>query len=354
VSAAEPTLPRRILCISSRFTTRPDLLRLKSVLASAGVEVDGHATFEAAFAAAEGPPPAEALLLDASFAAELTDARVQVAMEGALAQVRAAAPELPLLLLVGTPSIALVSAAFRGGATDLFDPSRIEQGQLLRTLSRARTESRRRSERARLVDELRTLTDDFLKHLVRAERRVIELEEALGTADADADDDAKGVPRILVVDDDAKVRHALGRALEARGLVSIEAQTGEAAIDALASAQARKAPIDLAIVDRNLAGIDGVATIHALRKLQPSLPTMVMTGFAGMDTAVAGADLVVVGYVLKPFDDLDSVAGRVHELATRYAKERRNRRHLSRIKRRHSHFLERYQTISAQLDALKA
>jgi DNA-binding NtrC family response regulator len=351
VAAPEPMLPRRILCISSRFSTRPDLLRLQTVLATNGVQLDGHATFEAAFAAAEGPPPAEALLLDASFAGEMTDARVQVAMEGALAQVRAAAPELPLLLLVGTPSIALVSAAFRGGATDLFDPSRIEEAQLLRTLTRAQGEARRRSERARLVDELRILTDDFLKHLVRAERRVIELEEALGTAEAD--DDASGAPRILVVDDDTTVRQALGEALGARGLVMLGAESGEAAIDILAGAQARKTPVDLAIVDKNLPGIDGVATIHALRKLQPSLPTMVMTGFASMDTAVAAADLVVVGYVLKPFDDIHNLAGRVHELAQRYALERKNRRHLSRIKRRHSHFLERYQAISSQLDALK-
>jgi DNA-binding NtrC family response regulator len=349
---ADSPLPRRILAISSRFTQRPELTGLRDMLAKSEIALDVHGTFEDAFAAAAGPPPAEALLLDASFAAELPEARIRVAMEAALAQVRAAAPDLPLLVLIAGATSELVAATFRGGATDIFDPAKIDEKTLLRSLARAKSEARRRGERTRLVDELRHLTDDFLRNLVRAERRVLELEESLAQEAADAD--GEGAPRILVIDDDPLIRELLSRALAEGGLVMIGAESGEAGVEALGLAQVRKTPIDLAIVDKNLPGMDGLEAIRALRKLQGSLPVMVMTGYSSADTAIQAADMGVVGYVLKPFDDVRELVARVQELAARYAAERRQRRHLARFKQRHAQFLERYQTIAAQLDALKA
>lgn len=343
-------LPRRILAISSRFAERRELVALKDTLAKNGCTLDAFATFEQAFAAASAPPAAEAMLLDASFAAELPDARVRVVMEAALSQVRAAAPELPLLVMVSAPSIELVGAAFRGGATDLFDPARIDEKTLLRSLARARGEAERRLTRARLVDEMRALTDDFLRNLVRAERRVLELEETIAGPEVEHDDHA---PRILVVDDDPLIRELLAKELGHAGLQMVGAESGEAGLAALNAAIERKQAIDLAMVDKNLPGMDGLATVRALRKVQGSLPTMIMTGFSSADAAVQAADLGVVGYVLKPFDDVKELVARVNELASRYAAERRQRRHLARFKQRHAQFLTRYQAITTQLDALK-
>jgi AmiR/NasT family two-component response regulator len=78
-----------------------------------------------------------------------------------------------------------------------------------------------------------------------------------------------------------------------------------------------------------------------------------MTGYSDEGSAMAAADLGVVGYVLKPFDDVRELALRVKDAAARFAAERRQRRHLARIKQRHKEFLERYRRIATELDRLK-
>jgi DNA-binding NtrC family response regulator len=344
--------PQRVLAVSARFTARPELVNLMFTLKHAGIRLDSYASIDEALSYAAGPPVAECMLLDASFATELPEARINEVLEAALAHVHAAAPEMPPLLMVSSPTIALVTAAFRAGAADVFDPTTIEKPHLLRSLARARADFRRRSRRASLVGELRGVVDEFLRQLVKAERRVLELEETLA-AEGDTEVDSDSAPRVLLVDDEPAIIDLLVDNLGRLGLATVVAESGEKALKRLEESHARKEPVDLAMVDKNLPGMDGLSTIRELRDRQPSLPTMIMTGFSNTESAVAAADLGVVGYVLKPFDDVRELAGRVKALAARYAAERRQRRHLSRIKQRHAQFLEKYVSITAQLDALK-
>jgi DNA-binding NtrC family response regulator len=343
--------PQRVLAVSARFTARPELVNLMFTLKHAGIKLDSYASIDEALSHAPGPPVAECMLLDASFATELPEARINEVLEAALAHVHAAAPEMPPLLMVSSPTIALVTAAFRAGAADVFDPSTVEKAHLLRALGRARADYKRRMRRALLVGELRGVVDEFLRQLVKAERRVIELEESRAAEDAEVDSDS--APRVLVVDDEPAIVDLLVDNLGRVGLATVVADSGERAIKRLEESHSRKEPVDLAMVDKNLPGMDGLSTIKILRQRQPSLPTMIMTGFSNTESAVAAADLGVVGYVLKPFDDVRELAARVKALAARYATERRQRRHLGRIKQRHAQFLEKYVSITAQLDALK-
>jgi CheY-like chemotaxis protein len=345
------TPPKRVLAVSARFTARPELVNLMFTLKQSGVNLDSYASIDEALARASGPPPAECMLLDASFAAELPEARIPDVLENALSRVRIAAPDMPLLLMVTSPTPTLIATGFRAGAADVFDPSNVDKGVLVKALVRARADYRRRAQRSALVGELRQVVDEFLRQLVKAERRVIELEESL--APEEGGEDSESAPRVLLVDDEPAVLDLLVDSLGRLGLSTIVADSGELAISRLEEAQDKKRPIDLAMVDKNLPGIDGLMTIRELRKRQPSLPTMVMTGFSDAESAAAAADLGVVGYVLKPFDDVRELSARVNELATRYAAERRQRRHLSRIKQRHAQFLEKYVAITQQLDALK-
>jgi DNA-binding NtrC family response regulator len=349
--ADELAPPQRVLAVSARFTARPELVNLMFTLKHAGIRLDSYASIDEALSHAPGPPVAECMLLDASFATELPEARINEVLEAALAHVHAAAPEMPPLLMVSSPTIALVTAAFRAGAADVFDPATVEKAHLLRALGRARADYKRRMRRALLVGELRGVVDEFLRQLVKAERRVIELEESRAAEDAEVDSDS--APRVLVVDDEPAIVDLLVDHLGRAGLATVVADSGEKAIKRLEESHARKEPVDLAMVDKNLPGMDGLSTIKILRQRQPSLPTMIMTGFSNTESAVAAADLGVVGYVLKPFDDVRELAARVKALAARYATERRQRRHLGRIKQRHAQFLEKYVSITAQLDALK-
>ncbi len=343
--------PQRVLAVSARFTARPELVNLMFTLKSAGVTLDSYASIDEAMTRAAGPPVAEALLLDAGFATELPEARLAEVLESALARVRTAAPEMTPILLVTAPTMALLAAAFRAGAADVIDPVTIEKSVLLRSLARARADHRRRTRRNLLVGELRGVVDEFLRQLVKAERRVMELEESIAADGPELDVDS--APRVLLVDDEPAIIDLLVDQLGRLGLATVVADSGEKAIKRLEEAHARKEPVDIAMVDKNLPGMDGLATIRALRERQPSLPTMVMTGYSNTESAVAAADLGVVGYLIKPFDDVRELAARVKELAARYAAERRQRRQMSRIKQRHAQFLEKYVSITSQLDALK-
>lgn len=343
--------PKRVIAVSARFGARTELVELKRLLERASVPVTLVASLDEAAREAGGAVPAECLLLDASFATELKDDRLAELLGNALARLRVAVPTLPVVVAAAEPPPRFLAAAFRAGAADVLDLESVDEPALRAALARAGAEHRRRLERQARVDDLRAVVDQFLRELVRAEKRAIELEEQL--APEELESDVEGAARVLVVDDEPAVAELLQDHLARHGLSVEVAGSGEDALERLREARKWKAPIDLALVDKNLPGINGLELIARLRDLAPSLPTMLMTGYSDEGSAVAAADLGVVGYVLKPFDDVRELAGRVKDSAARYAAERRQRRHLARIKHRHKEFLERYKKITADLDRLK-
>jgi DNA-binding NtrC family response regulator len=78
---------------------------------------------------------------------------------------------------------------------------------------------------------------------------------------------------ILIVDDEAGVRESLTDYLEDMGFTVFTAENGEKALEMLANH-----PMDLAIVDVRLPGIDGTQTIVKATHIQPDLRYIVHTG----------------------------------------------------------------------------
>jgi CheY-like chemotaxis protein len=343
--------PKRVIAVSARFGARTELVELKKLLERAAVPVTLVASLDEAATQAGGEVPAECLILDASFATELKDDRLNELLGGALARLRAAVPALPVVVAAAEPPATFLGAAFRAGAADVLDLETIDQPSLHTSLRRAAAEHKRRLDRTARIDELRGIVEQFLRELVRAEKRALELEEQL--APEEGEGDVEGAPRVLVVDDEAAITEMLTDHLARLGLSVEQADSGEQAVERMRESKKWKQPIDLALVDKNLPGMNGIELITKLRELVPSLPTVMMTGYSDEGSAMAAADLGVVGYVLKPFDDVRELALRVKDAAARFAAERRQRRHLARIKQRHKEFLERYRRIATELDRLK-
>lgn len=82
---------------------------------------------------------------------------------------------------------------------------------------------------------------------------------------------------ILIVDDEAAIREITKAALEAYGYQTIAAADGTEAVALFAL---RKNKIDLVITDMMMPYMDGVATIHALKKLDPKVKILAMSGLA--------------------------------------------------------------------------
>ena len=101
--------------------------------------------------------------------------------------------------------------------------------------------------------------------------------------------------KVLVVEDESRLRDLLTRALTGWGFQTSVARSGEEA-----SRLAESQPVDIAILDLNLPGKDGLETLRKLRERMPHLQAIVLTGFASIDSAKQAVHLDVVEFLTKP------------------------------------------------------
>ena len=112
-------------------------------------------------------------------------------------------------------------------------------------------------------------------------------------------------PRVLVIDDEAAVRSALGRALAAEGLVTDLAGT---AADGLSRARAEV--YDLVILDPLMPGTDGFAVLRQLLRDRPGQTVLILSCLADVRCKVDCFELGARDYLTKPFS-LDELIARV-------------------------------------------
>lgn len=107
-------------------------------------------------------------------------------------------------------------------------------------------------------------------HLPRATQQAVALPEPEATPDCDSADKL-----ILVLEDEADVRQTVCEQLHQLGYLTLEAETGEQALDMLASS----AEIDMLISDLMLpGGLSGAEVIHHARQHWPALPLLLISG----------------------------------------------------------------------------
>jgi two-component system response regulator HydG len=102
---------------------------------------------------------------------------------------------------------------------------------------------------------------------------------------------------ILLVEDHAESRSSLAYVLEKNGYAVRQASNGRAAI-----AAARHDKLHALIVDLKLPDMDGTAVLDAVLEQQPGLPTIVVTGFGTVDTAVEAMKRGATDFLTKPID----------------------------------------------------
>ncbi len=116
--------------------------------------------------------------------------------------------------------------------------------------------------------------------------------------------------RILVVDDEARIRRVVAGHLARRGFEVLEA--GNAA-EALVAAQRPAQPVDLVVTDVHMPGISGLELARLLLSRAPLKPVVVMTGDGDEKLARRVLSQGASGYLLKPFElfELDAVVDQV-------------------------------------------
>jgi DNA-binding response OmpR family regulator len=101
--------------------------------------------------------------------------------------------------------------------------------------------------------------------------------------------------KILVVDDERSIREALSKVLRAENYEVLLAETGKDAVERYGEGR-----IDLLLLDLNLPGGNGWATLAWLAKVNPLLPVVIITGRASQREVAekSGADALME----KPLD----------------------------------------------------
>lgn len=103
--------------------------------------------------------------------------------------------------------------------------------------------------------------------------------------------------RVLLVDDEVEFVETLAERLRTRGLEVEVAYTGADAI-----AKVKDARFDAVVLDSAMPGMDGIATLKALRALSPDLQVMLLTGQATIKTAAEATRLGAADVLEKPTD----------------------------------------------------
>jgi DNA-binding response OmpR family regulator len=116
--------------------------------------------------------------------------------------------------------------------------------------------------------------------------------------------------RILLVEDDERIRTSMRLSFEAEGYDVVEAGSGEQALDVVAAT-----PPDLVLVDLMLPGMDGFECCRALRQ-GAAVPIIMVTARTDTHDIVAGLEAGADDYVTKPFVPKE-LAARVRALLRR-------------------------------------
>src|SRR5437762_11193018 len=101
---------------------------------------------------------------------------------------------------------------------------------------------------------------------------------------------------ILVVDDEEIMREILETLLTREGYDVRLASSGQEGLDL-----ARALPFDAAIVDIMMPGLDGIAALDELKRMDEDLAVVIITAYASVESAISATKSGAFDYITKPF-----------------------------------------------------
>ena len=103
--------------------------------------------------------------------------------------------------------------------------------------------------------------------------------------------------KILLVDDEVEFVSTLSERLQLRGY---DVRTANNALEALASVY--KEPPDVIILDLRIPGMDGIETLKAIKKFDPAIEVIMLTGHGDIRSVEEGMKSGAFEYIMKPVD----------------------------------------------------
>jgi len=101
--------------------------------------------------------------------------------------------------------------------------------------------------------------------------------------------------RVLIVDDEQAIREMLHCFFETKGYGTQTAGGAEEALNLIGAERPH-----LVVLDLRLPGMGGLDALKRIKQLSPPIPVLLMTGYGGVDSAVAAMKLGAEDYLTKP------------------------------------------------------
>ena len=112
-----------------------------------------------------------------------------------------------------------------------------------------------------------------------------------------------GKRKILIVDDEPRILLLLQSLLKANGYDVETARDGDAAIEVV-----RKGGVDITVTDLRMTPMDGMTLFRELKAISPSMPVILLTAYASVETAIDAMKSGIFDYLTKPFKVDDMIA----------------------------------------------
>ena len=102
---------------------------------------------------------------------------------------------------------------------------------------------------------------------------------------------------VLFVDDEVDFLDTLLKRMRKRRVNVSGVKSGEDALEWLSGNAA-----DVVVLDVRMPGMDGIETLRAIKKLNPLVEIIMLTGHANLEVARKGMELGAFDYLMKPID----------------------------------------------------
>jgi DNA-binding NtrC family response regulator len=101
--------------------------------------------------------------------------------------------------------------------------------------------------------------------------------------------------KVLLVDDEQDFLKALSERMQAKGLQITSATSGEEAIKAVGDEF-----FDAVVLDMKMPGLDGIETLKKIKKVNPDVQVILLTGHATVDKGIEAMKLGAMDFLEKP------------------------------------------------------
>ncbi len=104
--------------------------------------------------------------------------------------------------------------------------------------------------------------------------------------------------RVVLIDDEEDIREVMSIALNDEGYRVDTAPDGFAGVE-----KCKEDPPQIVITDIRMPGMNGIAVLEAVKKIDPNIEVIVFTAFAEMDLAIQALQLDASDFITKPIND---------------------------------------------------